>query len=87
MEVIYLFFKKDTYLIPESRTSLVREDNNYLSQAQFANFLTKHGLPTVRQKIGIYYRRGKLPKTDLEVGGVRYWHKDTCEKYLRNIKN
>src|SRR5699024_8568389 len=85
LEAIYTFFKKDTYLLQQSHSMLVKEDSKFLNQAQFARFLNDHGLNYSRGKFSVYLSRGKLPKPDLKVSGTPYWATATCEAFLKEI--
>lgn len=80
---IFAFFTGDTYLIKKSNVSLVTEDTEYLSQAQFAEYLNENGLKYDKKKLNTYLTRGRIPSADLEVGGRKYWLKDTCRAFLK----
>lgn len=82
LELITQFFREDTILIQNPSFSIIKDGNDYLSQSQFAQFLTERGLKYDRQKVNLYYERGKIPQPDLRVGGIRYWGRSTAVKYL-----
>lgn len=86
VEMIDLFFKKDTYLIRNPTTSFVSDNKEYLNQKEFADFLVSNGIPFTRQKVNIYLKRGKMPHPDLTISGVKFWFVSTCLKYLEDIK-
>lgn len=86
LEVIDLFFKRDTFLIKNQTTSFVTEKSIYFNQSQFADFLKENGLYFTRPKLNLYIKRDKMPKPDLVVGGTKYWFKSTCENYLQDEK-
>ncbi|MFS0783509.1 hypothetical protein [Bacillus sp. 1P06AnD] len=88
LELIYIFFKEDTYLIKDSSFLFFRDNSleDYLNQAQFAQFLSKNGLKYSRMKLRTYYERGHIPKEDLLVGTSKYWHIDTCKNYLKQVE-
>jgi len=85
LEAIYTFFKKDTYLLQQSRSMLVKEDNEFLNQTQFARFLNDHGFNYTRGKFNVYLSRGKLPEPDLKVADTPYWEIATCKSYLKEL--
>lgn len=86
IEVIDLFFKKDTYLIEKPTTSFISEKKVYYNQKEFADFLTEHGVPFSRPKLNTYMNRNKLPQPDLVVSETKYWLTSTCFKYLEELK-
>jgi hypothetical protein len=50
------------------------------------------GVPYDRQKLSLYYERGKVPKADLFLSsGTKYWHVSTvqnfCEKEEQRLSN
>lgn len=81
LELITEYFRKDTYLIQEPTYSLIREGLEYKSMSQFADYLSEQGLRYDRQKINLYFERGKVPQPDLVVGGVKYWSDETVQSY------
>ena len=40
------------------------------------NLLTELGLKHDRQKVNLYYERGKIPQPELWMDGAKYWFKD-----------
>ncbi|MBT2688344.1 hypothetical protein J7I93_09135 [Bacillus sp. ISL-47] len=90
LEYTAQFFKEDTFLIQHPTLAIVKESDNYLSQSQFAAFLTERGLKYDRAKVKNYYDRGKIPVPDLIVAGVKYWSTSSaesyCEQELRRMK-
>lgn len=87
LEAVYTFFRKDTYLLQQTHSMLIKEDNEFLNQTQFARFLNDHGLHYSRGKFSVYLSRGKLPDPDLKVAGTPYWEIATCEAFLKELKN
>jgi len=85
LEVIFVFFKKDTYLLKESKVEFVTENNNYLNQSQFVDFLNNNGVKYTRQKMNTYIKRGKIPEPSLVVAGVKYWDHSVCVEYLKSL--
>lgn len=81
LELITDYFQKDTYLIKKPSYSLIKDGSDYLSLSQFADFLSEEGLRYDRQKLNLYYERGKVPKPDLVIGGVKYWSTHTAKLY------
>lgn len=81
LELITEYFRKDTYLIKKPSYSLVKDGSDYLSLSQFADYLSEEGLRYDRQKLNLYFERGKVPGPDLVVGGVKYWTTETARKY------
>ena len=49
--------------------------------SQFADYLSSKGLRYDRQKLNLYFERGKVPQPDLVIGGVKYWSGKTVQKY------
>ncbi|OZU89091.1 hypothetical protein CIL03_08745 [Virgibacillus indicus] len=87
LEVIVVFFSKDTYLIQKPTTSLITDKEQYLNQSQFAVYLSENGLKYDRAKINMYLKRGKLPEPTLIIAGMKYWEKSVCEAYLHSQMN
>lgn len=81
LELITAYFRDDTYLIQKPSYSLIKDGSDFLSLAQFADELNKRGLRYDRQKLNLYFNRGKVPQPDLVVGGVKYWSKKTVHLY------
>lgn len=86
LELITDYFQKDTYLIKKPSYSLIKDGSDYLSLSQFADFLSEEGLRYDRQKINLYYERGKVPKPDLVIGGIKYWSIYTAAQYSEQEK-
>ncbi|TCP24487.1 hypothetical protein EV207_12547 [Scopulibacillus darangshiensis] len=84
LECVVLFFKEDTVLIQKPNFSVLREDDDYLNQNQFANYLSDQGLPYNRSKLNVYLNRGLIPEPDLKVANKSYWRlsavKAFCDK-------
>ncbi|AQR76227.1 hypothetical protein BXP28_01205 [Paenibacillus larvae subsp. larvae] len=88
LEAIHLFFKKDTYLLPEGSDHMYIVDKaevELLNQTQFADMLREAGFRYDRRKINVYYKRGKLPPEDKKIGGKVYWFIDTVEQYIQDL--
>ena len=81
LELITEYFRDDTYLIQKPSYSLIKEGSDFYSMAQFADELNKRGLRYDRQKLNLYFQRGKVPQPDLVIGGVKYWSKKTVQLY------
>ena len=81
LELITEYFQKDTYLIQKPTYSLIREDSDYKSMSQFAEYLSEQGLRYDRQKLNLYFERGKVPQPDLVIGGIKYWSGETVQSY------
>jgi hypothetical protein len=81
LELMTSYFRRDTYLIQKPTYSLIREDSDYKSMSQFADYLREQGLRYDRQKLNLYFERGKVPQPDLVVGGIKYWSKETVQSY------
>jgi hypothetical protein len=75
------FFRDDTYLIKRPTYSMIRDGEEYLNQAQFADYLTEQGLKYDRRQINLYHSRGKLVAPDFEFCGKPYWKKSTIEVF------
>ena len=82
LELITQFFQEDTFLIQNPSFTMIKDGSDYLNLSQFAQFLTEKGLKYNRQKVNLYYERGKIPKPDLWIGGTKYWTRDTATMYL-----
>jgi hypothetical protein len=87
LELMTEYFRKDTYLIQKPTYSLIREGSDYKSMSQFADYLSEQGLRYDRQKLNLYFERGKVPHPDLVVGGVKYWSDETVQKYGKQERN
>src|SRR5699024_7124192 len=87
LEVIRLFFVKDTYLIQKPTHAVITDGDYYMNQSKFANFLTENGLNYDRAKINMYIKRGIIPDPDITVSGTKYWERSTCEKFLKKQVN
>lgn len=92
LECIITFFKNDTYLMEDTRSTfnIIKEDIEYLNQTDFAHFLNEHkkehGMNFSRPMINTYLKRGKVPPPDLTINKNKYWLKETCERYLHTIR-
>lgn len=88
LELITQFFKEDTYLIQQPTLSIIREGKGYFfNQKQFADYLSENGLNYDKRKLNVYYSRGKVPKSDIELAGTPYWSKSTVEDFCEQEKN
>jgi hypothetical protein len=81
LELMTEYFRKDTYLIQKPTYSLIRKGADYKSMSQFADYLSEQGLRYDRQKLNLYFERGKVPQPDLIVGGIKYWSEETVQSY------
>ncbi|WP_061810472.1 hypothetical protein [Rossellomorea vietnamensis] len=86
LELMTEYFRRDTYLIQKPTYSLIREGADYKSMSQFADYLSEQGLRYDRQKLNLYFERGKVPQPDLVVGGIKYWSKETVQNYEEQEK-
>ena len=86
LELITQFFGEDTFLIQNPSFTIIKDGSDYLNLSQFAQFLTEQGLKYNRQKVNLYYERGKIPQPDLWIGGTKYWSRDTATKYSKEEK-
>ncbi|MCM3653387.1 hypothetical protein [Metabacillus litoralis] len=87
LELIAQFFREETYLIQEPVLSFIRKGSNeYFNQTQFADFLSERGLKYDKRKLNVYYKRGKLPKIDVEISGTPFWSKSTVEDFCEQEK-
>ena len=86
LELITQFFQEDTYLIQKPSFMIIKDGSDYLNLTQFAQYLTDQGLRYDRQKVNLYYERGKIPQPDLWIGGTKYWSRDTATKYSKEEK-
>ena len=86
LELITEYFRKATYLIKKPTYSLIKDVSDYHSLSQFADYLSQKGLRYDRQKLNLYYERGKAPESDLLVGGVKYWSIKTVKSYTKKEK-
>jgi hypothetical protein len=88
LELITLYFREETYLIQKPSYSLIKDGSDYFNLTEFARYLTDHGVPYDRQKVNLYYERGKVPKADLFLGsGTKYWHLSTVQAFCEQEKN
>jgi hypothetical protein len=83
LELVTRYFREDTFLIQKPSYTLIKEDDgsNFFSLSQFADYLKREGLRYDRQKLNVYYKRGKVPEPDVVIGGVRYWSKSSVVLY------
>jgi hypothetical protein len=86
LKLITQFFQEDTFLIQNPSFTMIKDGSDYLNLTQFAQFLTEQGLRYDRQKVNLYYERGKIPQPDLLIGGTKYWSRDTATKYSKEEK-
>ena|SRR5699024_10618108 len=82
LEVIYIYFQQDTYLIRESNHSIITDGDYYMNQSRFAEFLNENGLKYDRSKLNVYIEREKAPAADIVISGTKYWERSTCERFL-----
>ena len=86
LELITQFFQEDTFLIQNPSFTMIKDGSDYLNLTQFAQYLTEQGLRYDRQKVNLYYERGKIPQPDLWIGGTKYWSRNTATKYSKEEK-
>jgi protein involved in sex pheromone biosynthesis len=86
LELITQFFQEDTYLIQKPSFMIIKDGSDYLNLTQFAQYLTDQGLRYDRQKVNLYYERGKIPQPDLWIGGTKYWSRNTATSYMKQEK-
>ncbi len=86
LELITHFFQEDTFLIQHPSFTMIKDGSDYLNLTQFAQFLTDQGLRYDRQKVNLYYERGKIPQPDLLIGGTKYWSRATASRYMEQEK-
>ncbi|MDR7074166.1 hypothetical protein [Fictibacillus barbaricus] len=88
LELITLYFWEETYLIQKPSYSLIKDGSEYLNQTEFARYLTDQGVPYDRQKLNLYYERGKVPEANLLLGsGKKYWHLSSVQAFYEQEKN
>lgn len=86
LESIFIFFKKDTYLLQDPKFSLVKESDTFYNQSDFANFLNENNHENFsRQMVHTYLKRGLFPEPDLIIGNTKYWKKETSINYLNSL--
>jgi len=81
LELITEYFREETFLIQNPTYILIKDDSEYFSLTQFADYLADQGLRYDRQKLNLYYGRGLVPDPDLVIGGTKYWSKKTIQHY------
>ncbi|WP_085520901.1 hypothetical protein [Tuberibacillus sp. Marseille-P3662] len=86
LQLITSYFKDETQLIKSSSFSIVRENDDYLNQSQFAAYLQEQGLKYDRIKLNVYYGRGKLPEPDQKFANKPYWLQSTVERFCASEK-
>ncbi|MED2974237.1 hypothetical protein P4361_18570 [Fictibacillus sp. B-59209] len=88
LELITRYFQKETYLIQKPFYSYIKDGSEYLNLTEFARYLSDQGVRYDRQKLNLYYERGKVPKADLFLGsGTKYWHLSTVQAFCEQEKN
>lgn len=95
LEAIHTFLSVDNYklrhkhdpdlLMKETSSPYVTKD--YFNQKQFAEFLTNHGVPYSEAKLSVYISRGIIPPADFIISNRRYWSKQTCHRFLKELTN
>ena len=85
LECISTYFQEDTYLIPNSKMTIIKEGDEYLNQAKFADYLSDQGLEYSREKLHVYYKRGVLPNPDVYMTDIPYWKMSTVEAYCHKL--
>ena len=86
LALIAEYFREDTYLIQKPSYCLIKDGSDFFSMSQFADYLSSQGLRYDRQKLNLYFERGKVPQPDLVVGGIKYWSGKTVQKYVEQEK-
>jgi hypothetical protein len=88
LELITRYFREETFLIQKTSYNLIKDGSDFLNLTEFARYLTNQGVPYDRQKLNLYYERGKVPKADLFLGnGKKYWHLSTVQDFCEQEKN
>lgn len=81
LETITLYFRQDTFLLPNPTDSVIISDD-YLDQNGASRFLAKKGLSNFPQsKIATYIQRGTFPREDILIAGKKFWKIKTIEDY------
>jgi hypothetical protein len=65
---------------------MIRDGEEYLDQAQFADYF-EQGLKYDRRKIHVYHSRGKLLTPDGEFCGEPCWKKGTVKLFAEEEKS
>ncbi|PLR65568.1 hypothetical protein [Bacillus sp. UMB0893] len=87
LELITRYFQKETYLIQKPSYSLIKDGSDYFNLTEFARYMSDQGMRYDRQKLNLYYERGKVPKADLFLGsGTKYWHLSTVKAFCEQEK-
>lgn len=88
LESITIFFYKDNYFEDNTSFLILTEQDEYLNQSDFADFLNEnkeaHGKKFSRPMVNTYLKRGLIPSPDIEIAGAKYWLKETCAEYVQN---
>jgi hypothetical protein len=91
IQTVIAFFQKDTYLIQDKKHFFINSDEiknqKLYNQTMFAKYLSENGLNYSPNKLGVYYRRGKIPNPDLVINGTPYWFQSTVQMYLNEQIN
>lgn len=86
LESVMHYFYKDTYLIKSSTVSVIKEDEPYYNQTDFAKRLSEAGFKYDRNKVHVYHKRGVIPPADLKVADAIYWKENTVDAFIREQK-
>lgn len=87
LDLINIYFKRDTYLIKKPTHSILLDIDDYYSQTTFAEYLNEKGFRYDQSKISAYRHRNKFPKEDIMIAGIPYWSKFSVEKYAKELEN
>lgn len=81
-ECLETFFKEDTFLLRRDYESIIKESQEpLLNQKQFADELKTKGFDMERNKLNVYYKRGKLPFPDQLIFDKPHWYLSTVTRF------
>jgi hypothetical protein len=84
LDLINIYFHKDTYLISQPSHSYVIDD--LINQKEFAQRLSANGFKYDQAKMAVYYSRGKLPAERVKIAGIPFWNEYDVQQYTEELK-
>lgn len=83
-KAIHTYFSEDSYTLQGTQLLFLDKKNPLINQAKFVSLLQQYGFNFDDKKLSVYYKRGKLPKIDLEIQGKPYWFESTALKFIKS---
>lgn len=86
LDILHVFFEKDTYLSKPIPAMVIREDDPFVNQTGFAQIIQEQDESYTVSKVHVYYKRGNLPEPELTIEGKPYWKTSTVLQFRSRLQ-